>query len=258
MGMLDPQAPKVWPRIGRRAALTKMVKVAGLAIAAPAAVEALVSPAKAQASIASKQVNVKLVRATKPGPRFGPDGVMSRYVEGPLAAKLSGSMVLSSPKPGVGSVRVVVTKSSLIRAGGQDVQGDLSQLALGDNMAVATYLPARGDRIVLWAVANSIAGRGIVTSADGSTVVVTAIGKWQSVAKGAPMTLAVGPETQVHLSTMTIVGSGASLSPGDAVFFTGHSAQQGTAWPSQLWAASIYQMMSNPQEWNFPWNQQAG
>lgn len=257
MDLSDPQAPKVWPRIGRRAALTKIVKVAGLAIATPAAVEALVSPAKSQTPLAAKRVNVQLIRATKPGPRFGPDGLMSRYVEGPLAAKLSGSMVLSSTKPGVGSIRVNVTKSSLIRAGGQDVHGDLSQVALGDNMAVATYLPAREDRIVLWAVANSIAGRGIVTSSDSSAVVVSAIGKWRLVANGKTMTLNVGPETQVHTPTMTAVGSGALLSPGSAVFFTGHTAQQGTTWPSQLWAASIYQMVSNPQEWNFTWTRQA-
>jgi hypothetical protein len=258
MDLSDPQAPKVWPRIGRRAALTKIVKVAGLAIATPAAVEALASPARAQAPIASKSVNVQLVRATKPGPRFGPDGLMSRYVEGPLAAKLSSSMVLSSPKPGVGSVKVVVTKSSLIRAGGQDVHGDLSQIALGDNMVVATYLPARGDRIVLWAVANAITGRGVVTSSESSAVVVTAIGRWRTVAKGNAMTLKVGPATKVHTPTLTTVGSAASLSPGDPVYFTGHTSQQGTGWPGQLWAASIFQMESSPQEWDEPRHQQAG
>jgi hypothetical protein len=252
----DPFERKVWPRIGRRAVLTKIVKVAGLAIATPAAVEALVSPARAQSTAPPALAHAEVRSPLKPGPRFGPDGLMSRYVEGVLAAKLTGSMVLSVPKPGVGSVRVAVPKGALIRARGFDLRGDLSQVELGDTMAVATYLPSRGDRVTQWAVANSIAGRGIVTSPGQVTVVVQAIGKWQNVAKGRLMTITIGPTTQVNTPSLTTVGSAATLQAGVPIFFTGHSAEAGTAWPNQIWGASIFQLVPTAAaEWNLPWNQ---
>ena len=97
------------------------------------------------------------------------DGLMASYVRGPVHAVESGQVILEMPggvgyRTVSGPVAVAVLGSTNVHARGLDVQGDVSRVHPGDDLAIGTTLLPSGERVARWMVANMRIGHARVSS----------------------------------------------------------------------------------------------